>query len=225
MRQKDAGLQLKHKQFGFKADAVNDDGTFSGYGSVFGTLDSYREIVAPGAFLESIAHIKASGDPLPALWQHSSYEPIGGYTSLAEDSHGLKVEGFLLKDEISRAKEAYTLMKRRVIRGLSIGYYVLEDSWNEKDRIRTLEKLELVEISIVTFPANQDALIDDVKSRLAKGGLPTMREFEDFLCEAGFSNSQAKAVAGHGLSKLLGQREADSKSNGDLLKTLQGFSL
>jgi uncharacterized protein len=215
---------IKHKQIGFKADAVNDDGTFTGYGSVFNVLDSYREIVAPGAFAESLDNIKSSGDPLPALWQHYSSEPIGGYDSLEEDAKGLNVAGFLLKDEIPRAKEAYALMKRRVVKGLSIGYYVLEDSWNEKERIRTLQKLELVEISIVTFPANQDALIDAVKSQLAGGNLPKLKEFEDFLCEAGFSRSQAKAVAGNGLSKLLNQREADSKS-GDLLKSLQEFFL
>lgn len=215
---------MKHKRIGFKADAVNDDGTFTGYGSVFGVLDSYREIVAPGAFAESLQAIKSGGDPLPALWQHDSREPVGGYDSLEEDSTGLKVAGFLLKDEIPRAKEAYALMKRRVVKGLSIGYYVLEDSWNEKDRIRTLQKLELVEISIVTFPANQEALIDAVKSQLAGGHLPSLREFEDFLCEAGFSNTQAKAIAGNGLSKLLGQREADSKSS-DLLKTLQSFTV
>ncbi|MGY1490729.1 HK97 family phage prohead protease [Methylobacillus pratensis] len=224
MRSKDAGLQLKRKQIGFKADSVNDDGTFTGYGSVFGVLDSYREIVAPGAFKESLEKIKSTGDPLPALWQHWGSEPIGGYDDLAEDDHGLKVQGFLLKDEIPRAKEAYALMKRRVVKGLSIGYYVLEDSWNEKDRIRTLQKLDLVEISIVTFPANEEALIDAVKTRLAEGQLPTLREFEDFLCEAGFSNSQAKAIAGNGLSKLLGQREADSKSS-ELLQALKGFEL
>ncbi|MDQ7970747.1 MAG: HK97 family phage prohead protease [Oxalicibacterium faecigallinarum] len=222
MKRKDA--QLKYKQVGFKADAVNDDGTFTGYGSVFGNVDSYREIVAPGAFAESLQLIKQSGDPLPALWQHNSGEPIGGYDILEEDSKGLKVSGFLLKDEVKRAAEAFALMKRRIIKGLSIGYYVLEDSWNEKDRILTLTKLELREISIVTFPANELAQIDSVKSMLAAGRLPTLPEFEDFLREAGFSNTYSKAIAGHGLRKLLDQREADGKSS-DVLKQLESFSL
>ncbi len=226
MKTKDAGLQLKRRQVAFKADQVNEDGTFAGYGSIFGNVDSYRDVVAPGAFANSIAAIKASGDPLPALWQHHSSEPIGGYSALAEDSRGLKIEGFLLKDEVQKAAEAYALMKRRVVRGLSIGYYVLADSWNEKDRIRTLEELELVEISIVTFPANDEALIEDVKSKLVKGGLPTMREFEDYLCEAGFSNTEAKAIAGNGLSKLLAQREAGGKHNSEqLMKALTDFRL
>lgn len=227
MKTKDAGLQLKHKQFAFKADEVKEDGTFTGYGSVFGNIDSYRDVVAPGAFAKSIAQIKSSGNPLPALWQHRSSEPIGGYTDLMEDSHGLKVGGFLLKDDIPRANEAYALMKRRVIRGLSIGYYVVESSYSEKDNIHTLLELELVEISIVTFPANEDALIGDVKSALVKGGrMPSMREFEDFLCEAGFSNTEAKAVAGNGLSKLLAQREAGGKNNSEqLVKALADFRI
>lgn len=222
-----SGSQLQHKQFSFKADAVNEDGTFSGYGSVFGNVDSYREIVAPGAFADSLAAIKASGDPLPALWQHQAGQPIGGYDVLLEDSRGLKVEGFLLKDHIVKAAEAYQLMKRRIVKGLSIGYYVLEDSWNEKDRVRTLTKLDLQEISIVTFPANADAQVDNVKSidRIMKAGrLPSLPEFEDFLREAGFSKSQATVVAGHGLKELLSRGEPGGE-NSELLSALRNFTL
>ena len=222
-----SGYQLQHKQFSFKADAVNEDGTFSGYGSVFGNVDSYGEIVAPGAFADSLATIKASGDPLPALWQHQSGQPIGGYDVLVEDARGLKVEGFLLKDHIVKAAEAYQLMKRRIVKGLSIGYYVLEDSWNEKDRVRTLTKLDLQEISIVTFPANADAQVDNVKSidRIMKAGrLPSLPEFEDFLREAGFSKSQATVVAGRGLKELLSRGEPGGETS-ELLSLLQNFKL
>lgn len=222
-----SGAVLQHKQFAFKADAVNDDGTFTGYGSVFGNIDSYREIVAPGAFAESLKAIKASGDPLPALWQHKSSEPIGGYDVLVEDARGLKVEGFLLKDQIVRAAEAYVLMKRRVVKGLSIGYYVLEDSWNEKDRIRTLTKLDLQEISIVTFPANVEAQVDSVKSigHIIKAGrMPSLPEFEDFLREAGFSKTQATVIAGRGLKELLSRSESGG-DNSETLSALRKFSL
>lgn len=219
---------MKHRQVAFKAEKVEDDGTFKGYGSVFGNLDSYREIVAPGAFKTSLKAIKDSGDPLPALWQHRSGEPIGGYTNLQEDEKGLLVEGFLLKDSIVRAREAYELMKARIVKGLSIGYYILDESWNEKERVLTLNELELIEISVVTFPANELAQVDAVKSmeRMLKGGkLPSLREFENFLCEAGFSNSQAKAIAGQGLRKLLGQCEADGAVSQGVLDALKGFTL
>jgi HK97 family phage prohead protease len=222
MKRKDEALQ--HKQFAFKAGNVADDGTFDGYGSVFGNVDSYGEIVAPGAFADSLKLIKASGDPLPALWQHNSAQPIGGYDVLEEDERGLKVAGWLLTKEIPLAAQAHALMKRRVVKGLSIGYYVESSSLDEKTGIRTLNKLDLREISIVTFPANAEAQIDAVKSIVKGGRLPSLKEFEDFLCEAGFSKTEARAVAGNGLRKLLDRCEADSK-NSDVLEALKSFSL
>jgi uncharacterized protein len=227
MNRKDAGA-LERKQFAFKADKVADDGKFAGYGSVFGNVDSYREIVAPGAFAKSLQAIAASGDPLPALWQHSPDQPIGGYDVLAEDDYGLRVEGFLMVNEIPLAKEAHALMKRRVVKGLSIGYYVRADSYDEKTRVRTLLELDLREISIVTFPANDQAEIEAVKSvqnALRGGSLPTLPEFEAFLREAGgFSKSQAAAIAGGGLSKLLSRGEPAGEK-GDVLHLLQNFKL
>jgi HK97 family phage prohead protease len=209
--------QLKHKQFAFKASAVNEDGTFTGYGSVFGTVDCYNEVVAKGAFAESLQELAASGDPMPALWQHNSDQPIGGYDTLEEDDTGLKVAGFLMINEVAQAREAHALMKRRVVKGLSIGYYVRADSYDEKTRIRTLTKLDLQEISIVTFPANEDALIDTVKQKLASGELPTLPQFEKLLREAGFSSSQAKAIANGGLSKLL-RREVGNDEEANTVK-------
>lgn len=204
MKRKDTAAKLQRKSFAFKAEA-KDDGTFTGYASVFGVLDSYREIVAPGAFANSLAEIKAAGDPLPMLWQHNSDSPIGGYDAetLVEDDTGLRVSGWLMIKDIPLAAQAHALLMRRVIRGLSIGYYVRADSYDEKTNIRTLTELELAEISPVTFPANTEATIDAVKAHLAVGELPNLREFEKFLREAGFSKSQATAVANGGLSKLL----------------------
>lgn len=227
MRHKDNGGGLIHKQFGFKTEDVKDDGTFSGYGSVFGNVDSYREIVAPGAFKASLAALASAGDPLPALWQHQSDKPIGGYTSLKEDSHGLYVEGFLLKDEVQLAREAYALMKHRLVKGLSIGYYVRADSYDEKTSIRTLTELDLREISPVTFPANDKAQVDNVKSALSAmlktGQLPAIKDFEDFLREAGFSKTQAACIATHGFGKL--HRGEPDSANGDVIQLLSNFKL
>lgn len=225
MRHKDTGGML-HKQIAFKAEVVADDGTFSGYGSVFGNVDSYREIVAPGAFKSSLAEIKTAGDPLPVLWQHNPDKPIGGYTELTEDSRGLKVAGFLLKDDVSLAREAYALMKARVVKGLSIGYYVRADSYDEKTSVRTLTELDLREISVVTFPANEEAQVENVKSALQQmlkaGDLPNTRMFEDFLREAGFSKSQAVAIATHGLSKL---HRGEPDSTKGVIELLSNFKL
>lgn len=227
MNRKDAAAKLQRKSFAFKADAKSD-GTFTGYASVFGNLDSYREIVAPGAFTASLAEIKAAGLPLPALWQHYSDQPVGGYNpdALVEDENGLAVSGWLMVEDIPLAKQAHALLMRRVVRGLSIGYYVRASSYDEKTNIRTLTELELAEISIVTFPANEEATIDSVKTALASGTLPSLRDFEKFLREAGFSKSQSVAVANGGLSKLLRSESAaktgESHLGEKLLAILKG---
>jgi HK97 family phage prohead protease len=201
-------LKVRDFQLSVKAGAVADDGTFEGYGSVFGVVDSYQEVVAPGAFTDSLAELSAKGRPVPVLWQHRQDQPIGIYETIVEDDTGLLVKGRLLIDEVAQAKEAHALMKAGAVSGLSIGYWVRESSFDEKTGIRTLTKLDLVEVSLVTFPANDDARVEAVKFKLSHGQLPNIREFEKLLREAGFSKSQATVVAGHGLAELL-QREAE----------------
>lgn len=220
---------LKVRDFDFEIKAVGDDGTFDGYGSVWDVVDSYQEIVAKGAFTESLKELNAKGRPVPVLWQHRSAEPIGAWTNLKEDDHGLWGEGELLINDVAQAKEAHALMKRRVVTGLSIGYWVRESSYDEKTGIRTLTKLDLVEISLVTFPANDDARVEAVKFKLAHGELPTDREMEKYLREVGFSKTRAAGLVTHGLAELR-RRESDRDPTTNpalkaLSDTLAGFSL
>lgn len=217
--------EFQRRAFAFKAKQVDPAGTFSGYASVFGNVDSYGEIVAPGAFSDSIKRIKDSGDPLPILWQHRSDNVIGGSDVLEEDDHGLKTDGELYIEDIPQAKQAHALMTRRVVKGLSIGYYVEESSYNEKTGVRTLQKLDLVEYSVVTFPANELAQVDTVKSILRGGRLPSAKEFEGFLREAGFSKTQAAAIAGGGLCKLLRSESDGNKAALQVVDLLSSFKL
>lgn len=196
-------LKVRDFALSVKADGVADDGTFEGYGSVFGVVDSYQEVVAPGAFTESLSELAAKSRVVPVLWQHRSDQPIGVYDKIAEDETGLLVQGRLLVANVGQAAEAHALMKAGAVSGLSIGYWVRESSFDEKTGIRTLTKLDLVEVSLVTFPANDDARVEAVKFKLAHGELPNIREFEKLLREAGFSKTQAAVVANHGLSHLL----------------------
>ena len=213
---------LKSRDFHFQVKAVEKDGFFSGYGSVFGEVDSYREIVAPGAFAASLAARAAKGRKLPILWQHRSDQPLGIYDVAREDGTGLYLEGRLLVDDVTQAREAHALMKAGALTGLSIGYYVTGESWNEKDRIRTLTAVDLEETSLVTFPANDSARIESVKSRIARGDALSLPEFESFLREAGFSKSQAAAIAGRGYKHLMERGEPDSAPVPDLLQALKG---
>ena len=232
MNRKDQSVAVKYRSFDYDVKAVSDDGLFSGYGSVFGVIDSYNEIVAPGAFLDSIAELKAKGRTLPVLWQHRTAEPIGSWAleTLKEDDRGLFGDGELWLADAPYARIAMRGMKSRSITGLSIGYYVRESSFDEKTRIRTLTKLDLVEISIVTVPANDEARTDVIKSKLAHGGLPSLPEFELLLREAGFSKTQSAVIANRGLQHLLRSESVGDQAGTQVAKALhaqlsQGLSL
>jgi uncharacterized protein len=161
-----------------KAEDVRDDGTFSGYGSVFNVQDSGYDIVMPGAFAESLAEHKGANTMPKLLWQHDPWEPIGIWTDMREDARGLLCEGKLLLD-IELGRKAHVLLKHRAIDGLSIGYDCQEWEIEETSetpsppgpigyyycgpQIRRLKRINLWEVSVVTFPMNTEARVDHVK--------------------------------------------------------------
>ena len=156
--------ELTTKAVQFKADGLKEDGTFSGYCNVFDVKDSYGDVVKKGAFLNSLNDWQTNGKMPPVLWQHNRTEVIGVWTKLHEDDHGLYGEGKLLIDDIAKAKEAYALIKNRAIDGLSIGYYTKKWAWDEENGVLELLELELREVSIVTFPANADSTVANIKA-------------------------------------------------------------
>lgn len=199
---------MKTKDFSLQVKELTEEGTFEGYGSIFGNVDSYGEKVMPGAFVESLAKHKRDGTNVLMLWHHSSFEPIGVWEDLAEDAKGLWGKGRLIL-EVQKAREVHALMKRKAIGGLSIGYR--ENDTDLDGGIRLLKKLDLYEISPVSFPANRRARIEAVKSermeefakRLRDGDPMPIKEFEDILREAGVPKSMAVAIASHGYAKAI----------------------
>lgn len=209
-------MDMKYLERPFEIKAVEENGIFEGFGSVFGNVDSYKEIVAPGAFAESLAGWKAAGRLPPILWQHRSGEPIGPYLEMEEQPIGLKVRGQLLVDDVQRAKEARALMKAKAVNGLSIGFVTREDSYDRVTGIRTLKKVDLWEVSVVTFPANPAAQISSVKGVI--DAIETLRDAETFLRDVGrLSNAQAAAFVSR-FKSLSGQRDSDDE--GLLVKDL-----
>lgn len=205
----------KTLDFGFEIKAVSDSGTFSGYGSVFGVKDSYGDIVVPGAFVDSLADHKGK-NRLPAmLWQHRSSEPIGVYTAMSEDSIGLQVAGQLALTTV-RGAEAHALMKMGALTGLSIGYQVRLESYDKVSGINTLQKVDLWEVSPVTFPANDAARISGVKGIEL---ILSLRDAERYLRDAGFGRIEARAFLAQ--LKSLGQRDADEGELEELADALK----
>lgn len=204
-------VKYLNQAFNVKDAEVGADGTFTGYASIWGEIDSYNEVVAKGAFTASLKDYAKRGKMPNMLWQHRSDKPIGVWLTMVEDAKGLKVTGRLALD-IEQGAEAYALLKLGAIDGLSIGYVATKWEEDTKTNVVTLTEINLWEVSLVTFPAGPSARVDGVKNALEHGKLPSLKDFEAFLRdEAGFSKTQAAAIAGKGLSHLLRQREADSQ--------------
>jgi HK97 family phage prohead protease len=177
--------------------------SFDGYGAVFKNIDSYNDVIEPGAFAAYLDDVKSGKQEWPAmLLQHGGFgmnaedmTPIGVYTSLEEDKKGLKVSGQFA--DTQRGIEAYKLLKmqpRPAINGLSIGYMARE--WEivtkDKKQVRSIKTIDLFEISLVTFPANGKARVGSVKSI---EDLNTLPEIEDWLREAaGLSRTQVRSL-------------------------------
>lgn len=205
------------------ANASADLMEFSGYGAVFGNVDSYGDVIAPGAFANSLAEIRSSGRWPTMLAQHgggmfgsaADMTPIGVWTNMSEDGVGLKVEGRLAPTD--RGREHWQLMKmepRPAIDGLSIGYRVKQAQQRTKpdEPRRTLQAVDLVEVSLVTFPANAKARVLQVKGLLDM----SEREFGRWLTrEAGLSRSQADALMRSGWSGLSAQRDAGDETDAE----------
>lgn len=204
--------------FEVKAEDVNSDGTFKGYGSTFGGKpDSYGDVVARGAFLETISKGGRNGFGIAMLWQHN-YDMIPGvWTSLMENSKGLKVEGKLaLETQLGHDAHALMKMDPPAIKGLSIGYTVdkADVERDPKTEIRTLKRIELWEISLVTFPANTRAQVTGVKNfECAK----TAREFEAALRDAGLSVREAKYITSLCKDALVAKEESGKSGLLDVL--------
>lgn len=210
----------KTRSFDLELKSVKADGTFAGYASVWGVVDSYRETVAPGAFTASLAATKAKGRTLPILWQHRQDEPIGQWDVLREDEHGLYGEGTLWTDEAPYARIAHRGMKAHAITGISIGYYTRDDSFDEKTRIRSLKVVDLIEASVVTNPANDEARVDSIKAKLAAGERISTGDFERILSERGFSRADADAIASGGFKAWAERGPAPSTNPGNDLGAL-----
>lgn len=208
--------------------AMNDeDGTFEGYASTFGNIDSTGDIIEQGAFLKSLQ----SREP-KVLWQHDMRKPVGKVMDIREDNKGLWVK-VKLATATTLGKDAYEYMKADIINRLSIGFRIKEYEHDTDSELRRIKEVELFEFSLVTIPANEMATVTAVKS------VPqTERELEKFLCDAGYTRKEAKAIVAKGMKGYQDVlrdagldtptdvlRDADDEVKNllsNLLKTLQG---
>lgn len=220
-------LTCNLRELKFAADEGAQAMSFTGYGAVFGNVDSYGDVIEAGAFSKFLADVKAGNQPWPAMlsqhggWQMSAEDmtPIGVWTDFAEDGHGLKVTGQLA--DTPRGLEMYKLMKmnpRPAIDGMSIGYIAKEWEPRSKpeDPKRKLKRIDLIEVSMVTRPANGKARVESVKNDW------TERDFERLLTrDAGLSRSEALVVINQGFKSLIAMRDAGSAELAELYEAVK----
>lgn len=155
-------MQKRILPFSFKA--VDDgEGIFTGDANVIGNVDLAGERVMPGAFKADLAR---RGSRRPLQWQHQTDEPIG-VVDLVETERSLRVSRGQLALGVQRAREAFELLKvPGALGGMSIGYLVNKDRI-AKDGVRELLEIEVLEVSLVTHPANPESRVDSVKAENA----------------------------------------------------------
>lgn len=200
-----------------EAKDITETGEFEGLGAVFNDIDNGGDLILPGAFRDSLNRMP--GTMVKMLWQHDPREVIGVYTDVRETETGLYVKGRLLLN-IQRAREVHELLKERAIEGLSIGYRTREAHRDPETGVRLLKRVDLWECSVVTFPMQTGAGVTLVKQ---DGTMPTERDCETHLRDAGLSRNQAKAFVAGGYKALTNLRDAgagDTKEDQDGLSKL-----
>jgi uncharacterized protein len=202
-----------------KVDA--EAGTFVGYASVFGKVDSYGDTIVKGAYKETI---KAYGLP-KMFFNHDKYAvPIGKWIEAKEDDYGLLLTGEFTPGN-AMAEQVRAALKHGTVDGLSIGYSLMKGDYVETEIGRTIKKIaRLPETSIVTYPADSFARVDlsSVKSSEEIAGIETLRDFEYFLRDAGgFTKGAAQALTAR-VKTLFGERDAGDQGQAKQQEALLG---
>ena len=186
---------------------VDDEArTIEGYGAVFDNIDSYGDVIVKGAFAKTIEQHLIAGTMPKMLLQHDAFTalPIGKWTEMQETDHGLFLKGKLFNTTAGR--DTHEVLREGGVDGLSIGFRPVEFALRAKptDAKRTLKVVDLLEVSVVTFPANSKAKVTNVKSA---DQIVTLRDLEDLLRSQGCSKSEAILIA----SRFESRSEADER--------------
>lgn len=199
-----------------------DTGKFSGYASVFGGVDSYGDTILQGAFASTLRN---DGKPMMFFdhaWAFSggaAAMPIGKWVKASEDDHGLYVEGELTPG-MSLSQDVLASLKHGTVSGLSVGGYVKQGDYDTTETGRIIRKWsKLVEISVVTMPADNSARVDlssvkgaDILEAIAE--IESLKDLESLLRDAaGFSKTAATALVSRARHVLSQRGEPGTKAD------------
>jgi hypothetical protein len=210
-------VEVKSELKAYDDNSNEEYGMFEGYGSVFGNKDLGNDVIEKGAFTKSIKRRTNKGVKL--LYQHKSDMPIGVFDEIKEDDHGLVVKGRLALKTQAGA-EAYELLKMGALDGLSIGFKInpSEVSYDRRANKRIIKEVDLMEVSLVTFPMNPQATV-----RSVKGQEISIREWEKGMRDAfNLSRSESK-MAAKAVTDVFVQREVDTSA--ELVDAIKNLTL
>lgn len=158
------------------------EGEFTALVSVFGNVDSYGDVVQPGAFERTLKEWSASGYPIPVYWGHNLSDPdynIGSVIDAVETDRGLQVRARLDMDS-PKAPQVYRLLKGGRVKEFSFGYSVRDAGWGVKDdrEVYELRDIQLFEVSVVPVGANPATELQTVKAHAERTGRAAARALE-----------------------------------------------
>lgn len=175
----------------FKFDVKT--GEFTCYGNVKNIIDYAGDRTVDGCFVGTIAEHRSKGTMPLMLWMHNPYElPVGVWVDWEEDEKGLFMKGRL--SQTTMGKDIEILAKDGAIKKFSIGYRVEKGRWNEELDSYDLLAVKVMEVSWVNFACNDESDLQEMKSLLDEGELPTKRQLQDLLRKTGLSKRQAERI-------------------------------
>lgn len=205
---------MNQVDFALDTKALDDEGHIEGLAAGYGNVDFGGDIMLPGSLSKSLEG-RAS---VPMLLFHDHKRPAGVWKHFEETGDGLLMKG-KISVGTATGREAHTLVKDGALGGLSVGLGRVKASL--VGQVRHIKEAILHEVSLVTIPMNERTQIMSVKDICDGGELPTVRQFEDFLRDAGgFSKSLAAAIASKA-TPLLNRGEPDSAD--ELAQFLEGL--
>lgn len=183
-------MDIKHIDFITEFKTAEEDRSgakvFEAYASTFGNIDHHDDVIMKGAFVESLKK------RTPKLaYQHDVTKLVGVIKAAEEDDNGLLVRGEFLNTPLGQ--QVYEEVKAGAITQMSIGFSTSEAEFDDRG-VRLIKEIDLYEVSFVTFPANEAAVVTSIKA----DNIKTIRQFESFLRDAGFSKADATRIASHG---------------------------
>lgn len=228
-------MEHKYKSFEMKAQ---DNGTIAGYFSTYDkTPDSYGDIIEPGAFTETLEKRKESGHPFPLCFNHDFSAVIGAVKSVEDTEKGPYIEAEFLDTQL--AQDVRKMLMSGAIYQFSFAYDVLSARQPDEEEKKAgvtnvLTKLEVFEISVVTVPANQNAVATEVKAgrrnrksdeEIIKNCIDALKSLLDDGDEDKPENDEAPAEAEPEVNEASEEPKDDSnaKRAADLLEKIKNM--